>query len=93
MNDRLSAAVTRTGTIAAGFFAFWVYRCQSRGDALSSKRVLVGAALILVALAAALGWEVSSNVKGWTWWMSALGFTLCLIIVCVAVVIGLRFLA
>jgi hypothetical protein len=93
MSDRLTAGLAKTGTIAAGYFAAWVYRCQSRGDSLSSKRVYYGAAVVAVAFAIAMAWQAASNLKGWSWGMSFLGFTLSLVIVCVAVVIVVRSMA
>jgi hypothetical protein len=93
MGDRLAGAATKTGAIAAFYLAGWVYRCQARGDTLSSRRMIYGAALLILAFAAALAWQAASKVRGWSWSMTFLGFTLTLVVVCVVLVAVVRSIA
>jgi hypothetical protein len=76
--------------IAIGYFSAWVYRCHSRGDSLSLRRVLYGAALFLASLALAWVWQATSKAKDWSWWMAFMGFSLSLGIVSVAVIAFFR---
>jgi hypothetical protein len=89
----MTTALMKTGVIAIVYFSAWAYRCLSRGDSLSSKRVVYGAALILMTFAVASAWQAASKVKGWSWWMTFLGFTLSLVFVSIAVVAVVRSMA
>lgn len=93
MTERTTAAIRKTGAIAIVYFSAWAYRCHSRGTLLSFKRVLSGAAVILMSWAVVLAWQAAGKVKGWSWWMTFLGFTLSLIAVSIAVTAVVRMLA
>jgi hypothetical protein len=90
MSDRLAAAMTKTGTIAAGYLTAWVYRCQSQGDSLSPQRVLFGVVLFFLSFAVALAWQGISKVRYWSRGTTFLGFTLSMVVVCIAVVTAIR---
>lgn len=90
----MSTAFLRTGVVAVGHLSFWTYRCLSRGEALSSKRLLYGVLLILASFVVVLTWQQAvSKVKGWSWWMTFLGYTLSMIFVSIVVATGLRLMA
>ena len=93
MSDRLAVAMTKTGTIAGGYFAVLVYRLHSQGDSLFSKRALYAVALVLVSFAVALTWQGVSKVNCWSWWMTFLGFTLSLVVVSIALIAVVRLTA
>jgi hypothetical protein len=90
MRYRLAVAMSKTGTIAAGFLCAWVYRFRSHGESLTSLRVLFGVALFLLSFALTLVWQSVSKVRSWSWLTTFAGFSLSAVVVCIAMVVVIR---
>jgi hypothetical protein len=90
MPDKTVSVLMRTGTIALGFLFAWLYRLHSRGDSLTSKRVLYGVLMLLAAFLLAVAWQARSKVPLWSWWMTFLAYTASLIGISLATVVVVK---